>query len=97
MRSDGLANFLPAIRDASLLVLLNRLLKAGQTAAELMSLGGDAAGNALGVLIGMVCVLCSLFIHFQICYFLWLKCLLDEHHYVVSDCDRYFRICPFHL
>ncbi|CAK9050439.1 unnamed protein product [Durusdinium trenchii] len=33
---DGLASFLPALRDASLLVLLHRLLKAGQTAGELM-------------------------------------------------------------
>eukprot|EP00434_Breviolum_minutum_P044350 symbB.v1.2.039602.t1/scaffold6677.1/size16253/1 len=33
---EGLALLLPALRDASLLVLLNRVLKAGQTAAELM-------------------------------------------------------------
>ncbi|CAK8999361.1 unnamed protein product, partial [Durusdinium trenchii] len=33
---DGLASFLPALRDAWLLVLLHRLLKAGQTAGELM-------------------------------------------------------------
>ena len=41
LRPDGLASFLPALRDASLLVLLHRLLKAGQTAGELMSLSSS--------------------------------------------------------
>ncbi|CAL1146543.1 unnamed protein product [Cladocopium goreaui] len=35
-RLEGLAFVLPVLRDASLLLLLNRVLRAGQTAAELM-------------------------------------------------------------
>ena len=35
-RLEGLAFVLPVLRDASLLLLLNRLMRAGQTAAELM-------------------------------------------------------------
>jgi hypothetical protein len=38
-RLEGLAFVLPVLRDASLLLLLNRVLRAGQTAAELVCLG----------------------------------------------------------